>query len=57
MLPEVLLERAGVDAGVVAPLLGALDVQHARVDPHVRAQLVPPRERLLAQLARERLLT
>ena len=57
MLPQVLLECAGVDACVVAPLLGALDVQHAGVDPHVRAQLVLPRERFLAQLARERLLT
>ena len=54
MHPHVLFERAGVGARVLA--LAALEVQHARVDAHVRQHLVLPRERLLANLAAEGLL-
>ena len=56
VLPHVLLERARVDARVLALRLWALDVEHAGVNPHVSAQLVLPREELLTNLATERLL-
>ena len=56
VLSHVLLEGARVDAGVLAVRLWALDVEHAGVNPHVSAQLVLPREALLANLATERLL-